>query len=56
MFNRPPTHEIPDSPSAVVQMAEALASDIKRPRRYCILDGADTYRLLKAYGRLPKPV
>lgn len=39
--------------TSVIRMAEALASDIKRPRRFCILDGADTYRLLKAYGRLP---
>jgi hypothetical protein len=23
------------------------------PRRYCIIDGPDTYRLLKAYGQLP---
>jgi hypothetical protein len=39
--------------NSVVRMAEALASDAARPRRYCVLDGADTARILKAYGRLP---
>lgn len=39
--------------NAVVRQAEALASDLSGPRRYCILDGADTWRLLKAYGKLP---
>lgn len=39
--------------NSVVRQAEALSADLKRPRRYCIIDGADTYRILKAYGKLP---
>ena len=39
--------------SSVVSLAEALATNLARPRRYCILDGADTYRILKVYGMLP---
>jgi hypothetical protein len=38
--------------SNVVRLAESLAMDVRRPRRYCILNGADTARILKAYGRL----
>lgn len=40
--------------NTVVRIAEALATDPARTRRYCILDGSDTYRILKAYGKLPK--
>jgi hypothetical protein len=38
--------------NSVVRIAESLAMDVRRPRRYCILDGADTARILKAYGKL----
>lgn len=38
--------------TSVIRQAEALAYDSRRPRRYCILDGADTARLLKAHGKL----
>jgi hypothetical protein len=38
--------------NSVVRLAEALAFDVRNPRRYCIIDGADTARILKAYGRL----
>jgi len=38
--------------NTVVKMAEALAIDPRNPKRFCILDGADTARLLKAYGKL----
>jgi len=41
--------------NSVVRMAEALAANPARPRRYCILDGNDTVRLLKAYGVFPPP-
>jgi hypothetical protein len=41
--------------NSVVRMAEALAANPARPRRYCILDGNDTVRLLKAYGMFPPP-
>jgi len=41
--------------NSVVRMAEALAANLARPRRYCILDGNDTVRLLKAYGMFPPP-
>lgn len=39
--------------SSVVRLAEALAYDLRRPRRYCIIDGADTALILKAHGKLP---
>lgn len=39
--------------NSVVRMAESLAYDLRRPRRYCIIDGADTALILKAYGKLP---
>jgi hypothetical protein len=42
--------------NSVVRIAESLAMDVRRPRRYCILDGADTVRILKAYGKLNAPV
>jgi hypothetical protein len=38
--------------NTVVKLAEALAIDPRNPKRFCILDGADTARLLKAYGKL----
>lgn len=41
--------------NSVVRMAEALAANLARPRRYCMLDGNDTVRLLKAYGMFPPP-
>lgn len=39
--------------NAVVRQAEALAVDPARPRLYCVIDGADTWKILKAYGKLP---
>lgn len=41
--------------NSVVKLAEALAIDPRNPKRFCILDGADTARLLKAYAKLPSP-
>lgn len=41
--------------NSVVRLAEALAVDPGRPRRYCIIDGEDTVRILKAYGMFPPP-
>jgi hypothetical protein len=41
--------------NTVVRLAEALAVDPGRPRRYCIIDGTDTVRILKAYGMFPPP-
>lgn len=41
--------------NTVVREAESLASNPARPRRYCILDGADTVRILKAYQMFPPP-
>ena len=41
--------------SSVVRLAEALAVDPGRPRRYCILDGEDTVRILQASGMFPPP-
>lgn len=41
--------------NTVVRLAEALAVDAARPRRYCIIDGEDTVRILKAYGMFPPP-
>lgn len=38
--------------NTVVRQAEALAYDPRRPRRYCILDGADTAVILRAHGKL----
>lgn len=39
--------------TSVVKNAEGLAYDARRPRRYCIIDGGDTARILKTYGKLP---
>lgn len=41
--------------NTVVRLTEALAMDCRRPRRYCIIDGEDTVRILKAYGLFPPP-
>jgi hypothetical protein len=38
--------------TSVIRQAEALSADPAKPRRYCIIDGADTFRILKAYGKL----
>jgi hypothetical protein len=38
--------------TAVVKTMRAFAVDPKHPRRFCIIDGADTYRILRAYGYL----
>lgn len=38
--------------NSVVRIAEALAYDPRRPRRYCIIDGAETAQILSAYGML----
>ncbi len=38
--------------NTVVRQAEALAYDPRHPRRYCILDGADTAVILRAHGKL----
>jgi hypothetical protein len=38
--------------NAVIRQAEAFAANPSNPRLYCIIDGADTWRILKAYGRL----
>ncbi|MFQ6180339.1 hypothetical protein ACLMJV_00025 [Sinorhizobium meliloti] len=38
--------------NTVVRQAEALAYNPRGPQRYSIIDGADTVRILKAYGRL----
>lgn len=42
-------HEITPN---VVGMLQAFASDYRNPRRYMILDGFDTFRLLRAEGRV----
>jgi hypothetical protein len=42
--------------NTVVRFAEALAANPSRPKRYCILDGADTYRLLRAHDKLPQGI
>lgn len=38
--------------NTIVKNAEALAINPSRPRRYCIVDGSDTWRVLRAYGKL----
>lgn len=38
--------------NTVVKTAEAMALDPRDPKRFCILDGADTARLLKLHGKL----
>jgi hypothetical protein len=43
-------HEITPS---VVSMIEAYAHDLRNPRKYMIIDGADTSRVLKSQGLLP---
>jgi hypothetical protein len=39
---------------AVRATLRAFAVNPASPRRYCLLDGKDTYKLLKAYGKLPE--
>ncbi|HEY1914513.1 MAG TPA: hypothetical protein VGH27_02960 [Streptosporangiaceae bacterium] len=46
-------HEITPS---VVNMMEAYAHDLRNPRKYMIIDGADTSRILKSQGLLPSAV
>jgi hypothetical protein len=43
-------HQITPS---VVSMMEAYAHDLRNPRKYMIIDGADTSRILKSQGLLP---
>jgi len=43
-------HEIKPS---VVSMMEAYAHDLRNPRKFMIIDGADTSRILKSQGLLP---
>lgn len=43
-------HEIGDAVRATLR---AFAVNPSRPRQYCLIDGRDTYRILKAYGKLP---
>ncbi|MDG2531265.1 hypothetical protein [Caulobacter endophyticus] len=38
--------------NTVATTAEAFAINPARPRRYCIIDGSDTWRLLRAYGKI----
>ena len=38
---------------SVVGMMDAYAHDVRRPRHYMIIDGADTGRILKSLGLLP---
>lgn len=44
-------HEIEPSVRATLR---AFAVQPGRPRRYCIIDGRDTFRILKAYDLLEK--
>lgn len=36
----------------VISMMETYAWDARRPRRYMVIDGYDTLRLLRAYDKL----
>jgi hypothetical protein len=38
--------------NSVIRLAEALAACPGNPRQYCIVDGADTWRILEAYDKL----
>jgi hypothetical protein len=38
--------------SAVVRLMEAFAWDARRPGRYIVIDGATTFQILRAYGRI----
>jgi hypothetical protein len=40
---------------AVVSMMETYAYDLRNPRRYMIIDGTDTARILRDQGKLTKP-
>jgi hypothetical protein len=37
----------------VISLLRSLASDMRHVRRYMVLDGYDTYRLLSAFGAIP---
>lgn len=37
---------------SVVRTMEVFACDFRKPRRYCIIDGIDTLRILKAYHKI----
>jgi hypothetical protein len=39
--------------TAVVEMMDTYAHDLRNPRSYMIIDGADTGRILKSLGLLP---
>ena len=39
--------------NSVVKLAESFAVNPLDPKRFCILDGADSARILRAYGKLP---
>ena len=41
-----------DIDEAVRATLGAFAQNLGRPRRYCLIDGRDTYRILKAYGQI----
>ncbi len=36
--------------TTVIREMEALAARVANPKLYCVVDGADTYRVLKAFG------
>ena len=38
--------------NTVVRQEEAMAFDPRQPLRYCIIDGADTVRILKTHRKL----
>lgn len=38
-------------PAAVRSLLQAIANQIGRQRQYCLIDGPDTYRILKAYRK-----
>lgn len=40
---------------AVISMMETYAYDVRNPRRYMIIDGVDTARILRTQRKLPKP-
>ncbi|GAA4341165.1 hypothetical protein GCM10023149_53200 [Mucilaginibacter gynuensis] len=40
--------------SAVIKTMDAFANQINRPRKYCIINGIDTLRILRAYKKLPE--
>jgi hypothetical protein len=42
--------------AAVRETLRSMVVTAGRPRKFCVMDGQATYRLLKAYGLLPDPV